>query len=416
MPWLPFIIVIAALLVIIGVLLLRPRTYSSYADSIDEVPVYETRFRADSTSLDSSCYNATGRSTNSFTASNPCVKCTNKHMEQGSLQENSLSVQFPPVAGPSFWTRLGTDGPSSCTTFHAGNASDCCTDNSCCPPLAENLVKGRFEFWVYFPAEDQAKLNQCKVTAGSLGKTYPFYHGGKLLGICSQGCPTGNVANASYGTDWTLRVMFREKGVVALLYSIPDPETTPFSYEPVPLSLQATCCPHGQCDEFFVKDRSADQYWFATRDSDYHGYRLAEYTFNNVSGLNCGVTQQVWPGNIPNPIAPILQAGVWNFLRVRFDVLEGTAQMLHYVDITASPPTTAPDYAPDDNECDLVIDTPAGTIPFTSKQGVKSFYFQPFFGGKSPEWDPACLDSSCNIVPGDCAPAFVFGDVKVFQE
>jgi hypothetical protein len=270
---------------------------------------------------------------------------------------------------------------------------------------------------VYFPPENNSKTNLCHVTQGSLGKTYPFYHGGKLLGVCSGKCPTGNGGGEMYNTDWTLRIMFREKGVVALLYSIPDPSTTPFSYEPVPPPLKATCCPQGNCQEFSVQDNSSDQYWFATPDETYHPYRLAEYTFNNITGLNCGVTQQAWPGGIPNPIVPLLQAGKWNFLRVYFNVPEGTAQMLHFVDKASTPsPTQVPNYVPEDSECSLVVNTPPGSIPFTSQQGAQSFYFQPFFGGKSPDWDPACLDTSCSIVSSEsgCSPSFVFGDVKIY--
>ena len=379
--------------------------------------VYSTEFSsASSISLFGSCYNASGRQSNPFTAFNPCLKCANKNMQEGTLGINCLKIQFPPTTGPSFWTRVGADASSSCTT---SSGTSCCTDNTCCPPLTtSNLPKGRFEGWIYFPPLDPTKRNDCNTPVGGLGKVYPFYHGGKLLGVCSQQCPTGNVWNETYDTDWTLRIMFREKGVVALLYSIPDPTKIPFSYEPVPPPLYG-CCPGGDCSGFYVEDKSVDQYWFATPDATYHPYRLAEYTFNSVQGIQCGVTQTTWPGPMPNPIVPILEAGTWNFLRVKFDVLEGTAQLLHTVDTTSTStnPSQAPSYTPEDEACTVVINTPPGTIPFTSKQGAKSFYFQPFFGGKSPEWDPTCVDDSCKDISGtNCAPFFVFGDVNIYQD
>lgn len=83
-------------------------------------------------------------------------------------------------------------------------------------------------------------------------------------------------------------------------YSIPDSDQSSFSYQPVPPALQA-CSPDGDCRDFKVRDGSADQYWFATRDTEYHKYRLAEYTFNNVSGIDGGITQQQWPEGISNP-------------------------------------------------------------------------------------------------------------------
>lgn len=382
--------------------------------------VYQTDFQKDA-QWNASCYNMSGRSNNPFTRSDPCLKCVNNTSTQSNvtMSSNLIKVVFPPTtgSGTTFWTRIGTDY-TKCTTFPetCTAIADCSTTQSCCP-MVGNIRTGHFEFWIYVPPEDPTKINECRYNAQTqLPRTYPFYHGGKLLGVCSHQCPTGNgQTNPVYDQGWTLRLMFREQGRIAVLYSVPSTETSSFSLEPVPPDFQS-CEPNGGWSS-----TSTDQYWFATTDSSLHAYRLAEYTFNPVEGLNCGQTQYVWPGGQTNPIDQILQYDRWNFLRVTFDVDEGTVQLYHGISEqkdTSSCPTMIPDLT-------IVVNTPKNTIPFTTKDSLQSVYWQPFYGGHSCDWLPSCLGTSCPTDEtcyktsdpiNECSPFFLFGNLYVYSD
>jgi hypothetical protein len=390
-----FIIILLLFCLIIVLIIFCHKKHEHYKNK--NSLIYSTQF-TESLSL-----NGQGKS-NPFTSFNPSLKAVVKDPQHlAKLVNNTLQLSFQPLAGTSniMYARIGQQGSSSCQD---------------CLPLG-GMKKGRFEFWIYFPKEDLHKIN----TYNQKNNSYPFYHGGKLLGICSKNCPTGGntSSNPYYNSDWTLRIMFREKGVVALLYSIPDPAKTPFSLQPVPPPL-IDCCPQKNCRDFFVSPGStnADQYWFATKNKNYHPYRLAEYTFNSCSQKTngCKITPSSWPNGIANPITPILTPGTWNFLRVHFDVDEGTAQMFHYTDIKNFPNIKAPDYTPSDQDLSIVVNTPKGSIPFTSKQKMGNFYFQPFFGGKDADWYPDCINDKKKATDTDCQPVFGFGDVKIFAD
>lgn len=350
---------------------------------------YETSF-SEKDSLNCSSYDSRG--TNPFTKNDACVNCVVKNTDLVVLQEDGCRVQFTPSIGSTetFWIRVGKD---ACQGKCDGK---CSTD--CCPTIGD-IRKGQLCFWMYFPPEDSSKQNLCKYNEKTqLPRIYPFYHGGKILGICSSQCPTGNsTTDSKYNEDWTIRLMFREKGRLALLYSVP---LGGFSVEPVPPPLQPSS---------FIS-KSTDQYWFATKDTSLHPYRLAEYTFNPVSDIKCSLTQLEWPNQIPNPIDQILESGKWNYLMVQWDVDKGTVQVYHKSD-ESSTPDTIPQYTPIP---DLVIDTPENTIPFISKRGAQTFYFQPFFGGSTTDWMPVPMDSSCHPL-SDNAPYFIFGNISIME-
>ncbi|NBO24715.1 MAG: hypothetical protein EBU93_05730 [Chlamydiae bacterium] len=378
--------------------------------------LYQTRFTPDSIPF-SSCYDLSGRSTNPFTTSDPCIKCINntRTNSEVTIPSNFIKIVFAPTtgSGQAYWTRLGTDY-SKCSVFPdtCSMIENCEKTQSCCPKIG-NTRKGYFEFWIYIPQEDETKKNVCHYNEKTtLPRTYPFYHGGKLLGICSQKCPTGNSpTDPTYNEGWTLRIMFREKGRIALLYSVPSTKTTPFSLQPVPPDFLS-------CGHTDWTSGSTDQYWFATTDTSLHPYRLAEYTFNPVEGIDCGQTQLVWPGRKQNPIDQILRYNAWNFLRVSFDVDHGSAQLFHGVSGQTSI-SSCPEKIPD---LKIVVNTPPNTIPFTTKQPMQSVYWQPFYGGKSCDWLPSCLDEMCpsdcydQITPiNDCSPYFLFGDLNIYS-
>lgn len=360
----------------------------------------------------SSCYNLTGRSVNPFTANDPCVKCVqNKSADPAMMtptEADLVTVRFPASTGSAYtyWTRIGTDY-SSCTSFpdDCSSAPNCSSTQACCPKIGGGVYEGYFEFWMYVPAEEPTRINLCDYNAQQvLPRTYPFYHGGKLLGVCSKNCPTGNKQTAEYTTGWTLRLMFREQGRLVLLYSVPPGG---FPLDPVPPFFAAQPQPPSTSD-------STDQYWFATTDTSMHSYRLAEYCFNPVKDLNYGQTQHEWGNNIPNPIDQILQYGAWNFLRVAFDVPSGTVKVFHGF-------SQSRDRIPD---LRIVVNTPAGSIPFTTKDPMQSVYWQPFYGGQSCDWLPSCLSecppdsqTACyKKTPSydECSPYFIFGDLSVY--
>ena len=312
----------------------------------------------------------------------------------------------------TFWIRLG----------HDGNCSSCpkeCPGNQCCPGIGgqAGIKRGRFQCWIYFPPENRQYQNTCSGYDASktLPRTYPFYHGGKLLGVCSNKCPTGNKTDDVYNQNWTIRFMFREQGRLALLYSVP---LGGFSLEPVPDALRKSCCPSGGCSTF--KSTSTDQYWFATTDPTYHRFRMAEYTFNAATGISC-CTQLKWPNGQANPIDAILRTDCWNFLMMHWNVEEGTVQIDYAYDPDRTYEDGAPTYTPSTDRLLRVLDTPKGTIPFAGKQGASSLYFQPFYGGSSSDWipsdasSPPSSSSVCDIHPTP-EPFFAFGDVAVYDE
>ena len=361
-------------------------------------------------SINDNCSKLDSRKMNAFIAKDPCLKCVCKNSEKAKIINNTLNVRFSPEVGSSnaFWIRLGANAGSSCHPVDSCiDSSSCMNDNTCCPSIG-NIGKGYLDFWIFFPAEDVSMQNLCNFNAKTkLPRTSPFYHGGKLLGICSSQCPTGNSSSDKrYNTDWTIRLMFREQGRLALLYSVP---LGSFPLEPVPDPIRSYCCPGGDCSK--LSSASTDQYWFATKNKSFHKYRLGEYAFNPTNDIDC-CTQYKWPDGSDNPIDQIFQYNKWNFLRVKWDVENGMVQVYHASD-HSSDESTAPSYTP--STLDVVIDTPPKTIPFVSAQPAKSFYFQPFFGGSENDWIPTSVDKVCTRL-SDQTPVFTFGDVHIYSE
>lgn len=401
----------------------KPKSKSSPCVPVDQCScgsspniVYHTSFAPDHDLL-ASCSNQTQRVTNPFTAYDPaCIKCITKNADKATIENNVLHVRFPPSVGSSstFWTRIGTAALSSCSSASScgPDPATCSKTSSCCPALGSGVRKGYLDAWVFFPAEDASLQNRCNWNETRMVKrTFPFYHGGKLFGVCSSQCPTGNSKTPAYNQDWTIRLMFREGGRLVLLYSVPADK--PYLLSPVAPQLQA-CCPNGDCASF--TSASTDQYWYATKDTSLHPFRLAEYTMNSTADATC-CTAYEWPGGVPNPIQPVLEGGKWNFLRMKWDIDRGTVQVYHAIDLIGSTPSQAPAYTPQPDALVMVINTPPFSIPFPGAQPVKSLYFQPFFGGSQNDWLPVPLND-CNdpVDPSTVTPVFSFGDLMLYQE
>jgi hypothetical protein len=364
--------------------------------------VYQTSFR--NGSITDSCSKYDTRKNYAFTTYDPCLKCVNKNTGMASIVGDGLQIRFPTATGSSqtFWTRVGANAGSSCKAV-SSCLGDCQNDNSCCPSIG-NVYKGYMDVWVYFPEEDKTQINTCNYDFDKkMPRTSPFFHGGKLFGVCSSKCPTGNTKNGDYNTDWTIRIMFREQGRLVLLYSVPADQ--PFLLEPVPSQIRLWCCPNGDCSR--LSSNSTDQYWFATTDTRLHAYRLAEYTFNDTDEISC-CSQYKWPDGSVNPIDQVLRYGAWNFLRMEWDVDRGSVRVYH----TWTNDETTPTFTP--SHMDIVIDTPDGSIPFTSKQPARTVYFQPFYGGSTTDWVPTSVNDSC-VPTSTETPTLVFGDVSVFS-
>jgi len=361
--------------------------------------IYQTMFSEADDAVTCSSYEER-QTTNPFTRYSPCLNCVSKNVQDRvTFLDGGCRIDFPPTTGSSetFWVRIGND---ACE----GKCDPVCSQD-CCPSIGD-MKTGVLCAWIYFPPENSEQVNLCNYNDKTeIPRDYPFYHGGKLFGVCSGQCPTGNSStDTRYNDDWTIRLMFREGGRLVLLYSVP---LGGFNLEPVPPQLRETCFK----DSASLTSISTDQYWYATLDSSYHPYRMAEYTFNAVSGINC-VTQKDWPDGEENPIPSILKTGKWNYVKMEWDVDDGRVRVFHQIDNDLDE-NTIPTYTPDSPF--LVIDTPKDTIPFQSKKGAQTFYFQPFYGGKADDWLPVPVDEDCNRIDTTDTPYFIFGDIFILK-